>query len=79
MVVVLDLIKKVFIIYKAYLEAKMLIYLTCKAQIVLLVVEKVTIPIKYLDFIDIFSKKLAVKFLEKLKINKYIINLKSNK
>lgn len=41
--------------YIAYLRVKILIYLAQKAQIILLIVEKITILTKYLDYINIFS------------------------
>ena len=34
---------------------------------------------KYLDFVDIFFKKLATKLLKYLSINKYTISLEKNK
>lgn len=63
----------------AHLRAKMLIYFACKAQIALLIIEKVIIPAKYFKFVDIFSKKSATELFKQTKINKYMINLKSNK
>lgn len=45
----------------------------------MLVVKNITISIKYLDFIDIFSKKLTTELFKKLEINKYMINLESDK
>lgn len=45
----------------------------------MLFIEKVTILAKYLDFIDIFSKKLAAKFFKCTNINKLTINLEFGK
>lgn len=45
----------------AYLEAKISTYLAQKAQIILLLIEKVTILTKYLDYINVFLKKSAIK------------------
>lgn len=45
----------------------------------LFVIEKVTIHLKYIDFANIFSKKLAKVFLEQIGINKYIIKLENSK
>ena len=46
-------------------------------QIVLLSIKKIfkNILAKYIDFIDVFSKRLVIKLLKYLNINKYIINL----
>lgn len=41
--------------------------------------KKVTIPVKYLDFIDVLSKKSAAKLLKRSKINKHVINLEPDK
>lgn len=73
--------KKVFIVYvtSLSLNLKMSIYLTWKAQIALLGAEKVTILAKYLNFIDIFSKKSATKLSKRFIINKYLINLEPDK
>ena len=43
----------------------MIIYLAKKAQLGLLLAEKVTVPIEYLDFADIFLKKSANVFLKR--------------
>lgn len=59
-----------------YFKSKILIYLTYKAQIAWLLAKKVIILAKYLDNINIFSKKLVAKLLKYLNNNKYIIDLK---
>lgn len=41
--------------------------------------QKVVILVKYLDFINIFLKKLTIKLFEQLNIKKYAINLKLDK
>lgn len=81
MIVALDLGKKVFIIHISFLGlgSKISIDLAWKAQIALLVVEKVTILAKYLNFANVFLEKLAIELLKYLVINKHSINLKSNK
>ena len=50
-----------FVVYMSFLslKSKMTIYPDWEAQIASLLVEKVTIPAKYADFFDIFSKKSA--------------------
>lgn len=58
----------------AYLKVKILIYLVYKAQIALLLAEKIIVLDKYLDFINILLKKLAIKLFEHFAINKHLIN-----
>lgn len=41
--------------------------------------KKIIILAKYLNFIDIFSKKLALKLLKISNINKYVIYLEPDK
>ena len=41
------------------LTSKMGIYLAPKAKIVLLIAQKVSVPVKYTDFVNVFSKKSA--------------------
>lgn len=57
---------KVFIVYIIFLNlgSKILIHQVYKVQINLLIVKKVIILAKYLDYINIFSKKLAAKLLK---------------
>ena len=57
----------------------MTIYLACKAQIALLIAEKITILAKYADFANVFLKKLAKVLLERTSINKYAIKLVDSK
>ena len=45
----------------------------------MLITKKITILTKYLDFIDIFFKKLIIKLFEYLNINEYAIKLKVGK
>lgn len=66
-------------IYLIYFKDNILIYLTYKAQMIMLVAEKVIILAKYLNYANIFSKKLAAELINCFNINKYIINLKSDK
>lgn len=66
---------KAFIVYMIFLRFKMSIHLTWKAKIVLLLVEKITILAKYLDFLNIFSEISAMELFEWLNINKHTINL----
>lgn len=41
--------------------------------------KKVLIPAKYLEYANIFSKKLMAKFRKYFNINKYIIDQKADK
>lgn len=63
----------------SYLRSKILIYLACKAEMALLLAEKINVLKKYADFLDIFSKKFAIILSNYSDINKYIIDLKSGK
>ena len=55
------------------LGSRITIYLAKKAQIVLLLVEKVTLLAKYFDFANVFLKKLSKVLPEQPKANKHII------
>lgn len=57
----------------------MLIDLAQKAQMSLLLANKVNISKEYTNFSDIFSKKSATVLPNFLNINKHTINLKSDK
>lgn len=76
--VMLDVSKKPFIVYPAFLDLafKILIHMAWKTQIATLLIKKVTILAQYLDFIDIFLKKAAAKLSERFAIYKYLIYLK---
>lgn len=79
MVVTFNLNKKTFMVYLIYFRAKILIYLACKTRIALLVAKKKFILAEYLDFSNIFIKKLIAKLSKHFNINKYEINLKVDK
>ena len=55
------------------------IYLAPKIVIVLLFNKKITILAKYLDLVDMFLNKLAIKLYKYFGINKYIIHQENNK
>ena len=57
----------------------MIIHLARKAQIALLLAKEVTVPVKYTDFADIFSKESAKVLPERTGINKHVIKLKDGK
>ena len=61
------------------LKSKMTIYPAWKAQIASLLVEKVTVPAKYLDIANIFSKKSAKMLPEYIRINEHTIELENDK
>ena len=61
------------------LRSKITIYLARKAHIASLLVEKVTILSKYLNFANVFLKKLANVFSEKTRANAHAIKLKGGK
>lgn len=74
-----DLFKKAFIMDITYIDKKMSIHLVWKTQIILLPIKKVSIPTKYFDHIDVFSKKLAAEPIKRSDINKPLIDLKLGK
>lgn len=59
---------KVFIVHIKQLSL-MLIHLAQKAQIILLIVEKIKIPTKDLDFADVFSKQKVIELLKIIQLN----------
>ena len=65
----------------ATITSKLTIHLERKAQIASLKAKKafVSIPVEYLDFANIFSKKLATVLPEHTKINMHAINLERAK
>ena len=58
---------------------EMTIHLAQKAQIALFITKKVTIPVLYLDYVNVFSKKLAKVLSKYTGINKYAIKLENIK
>lgn len=72
----LSLINETFIVYKALLslDTKIMMYLAQKTQIVLLIAKNVTVLTKYINFVNVFLKKLAIKLIKHF--NKYAINNK---
>lgn len=76
---IINLGKKIFIVYMTYLGAEISIYLACKAQIVLLVAKKVMILIEYLGSADIFLQKLPAELSKVFDINKHSINAAPDK
>ena len=70
---------KAFVVHITSFTLKMTIYLACKAQIALFLVEKLIILAKYLNFANIFSKKLAEILSKRVRVNKHAIKLKRDK
>ena len=70
-----------FVLYVSFLSlgSKMTIHPARKAQIALLLAKKVTIPAKYTNFSDVFSKKSAKMLPKRTKINKHAIELEEDK
>lgn len=56
-----------FVVYIAFLLSKILIYPTWTAQIALLLAKKVTILTEYLDFTNVFSKKISCRAFQALR------------
>ena len=49
------------------------IHLARKAQMALVLTRKVTVPVEYLDFADVFLEKLANILPERTRVNKHAI------
>lgn len=67
-----------FMVYIYSLGTKVRVYLPKKAQIFLFLVEKITILFEYLDFKDIFLKKLSEMLRKPNKVHKHKIQLAKN-
>lgn len=70
---------KALVRYIAYLKVELPIYLACKAQIILLLLEKIIVPAEYLDFVNVLSKKFTIKLFKYFNIYEYTISLKLHK
>ena len=66
-------------VHVAYLGAKMSIHPAQKAQMALLLAEKVSIPKEYADFSDVLFQESAPLLPERSDINKHAINLEPGK
>ena len=65
-----------FVMHMTSLSLNLLpIHPTWEAQIGLLIAKEVQILFKYLDFLDVFSKKKALILLEVTELNQYAIEL----
>ena len=68
-----------FMIHVNFLGLKISIQLMKEAQLALLLTEKVTMPVKYLDFADAFLEKSANVFSERTGANEHAIELEKGK
>ena len=68
-----------FVVHFSFLRSRMTIHLAREAQLALLLVEKVTVPTKYLDFTDIFLEKSANILRERTGANEHAIKLEEGK
>ena len=70
-----------FVVHISFLSLrlKMMIYPAQDAQIALLLAKKVTVPVEYADFADVFLNKLTKVLPKRIKINKQVIELKEYK
>lgn len=79
--VMLDFDKKTFVIYIATITSEITIYPEHKAQITFLKTKKalISVPAKYLDFANIFSKELTIVLPKHTKISTHAIDLEEDK
>ena len=77
----LDKNVEAFVMHVSFLSlrSKMTIHPAWEAQIMLLLIKKVTVPAEYLNFADIFSKKSVEVLPERIGINKHTIKLEDSK
>ena len=68
-----------FVVHIASLTPKMTIDSARKIQILLFITKKSTVPAKYLDFDDVFLKKLAEMLPKRAGIKKHAIKLEDSK
>ena len=70
---------KAFVGHVSSLGSGMTIHPAREAQLALLLAEEVTVPVKYLDFADVFLQKPANVFPERTGVNKHAIELEEGK
>ena len=70
---------KALVFYIALFISKMRFYLEFKARKGSLLTKKVTDFAKYLDFVDVFSRKLTKILLKQTKVNEYVIKFEKSK
>ena len=75
----LDKNVEAFVIHMILFTSQIIIYPAWKAQIALLLAEKVTVPAKYSDFVNVFLKNSAKVLPKRTVMIKRIINLEEGK
>ena len=63
----------------SFLESRITIYLVRKAQIVLILAQKVTVLAKYSDFANVFLEESTNILPKRTKVNKFAIMLEESK
>ena len=76
---VLDENVEAFVVHISYLGSRISIQPARKAQLALLLTEKVTVQTKYSDIADVFSEKSAKVLLERTGTNEHAIKLEEGK
>ena len=76
---VLDENIEAFVVHVSFLELRMTIEPAREAQLALLLTEKVTVPVKFSDFADVFLEKSANVLPERTGANKHAIKLEEGK
>ena len=66
-------------VHLSSLELRMSMHSAKKAQLALLLAKKVTVPIEYLDFADVFLEKSANILPERIGANEHAIKLEEDK
>ena len=75
----LDKNVEAFVVHVSSLGSRITIHLVKEAQLALLLVKKVTVPIEYSDFANVFLEKSANILPERTGANEYIIKLEEDK
>ena len=72
---------EVFVVHVSFLsqESKITIHPAQEAQIASLLAKEITVPAKYSDFADVFSKESAEVLPKRTKINEHAIKLEDSK
>ena len=69
---------KAFVMYITFLSLKLMPISAQETQIALLIIKKMQIPSKYLDFLDVFLEKKALILLKATNLNQHAIKLQEN-
>ena len=68
-----------FVMHVSFLRLRMSIHLARKAQLALLLIKEVIVPVEYLDFADVFSEKSANVLPKQIGANEHVIKLEEGK